>query len=222
MGDTRLVVGNYNYSSWSLRAWLALRKAGAGFTVVRLPLDTAQFRERIGELSPTGRVPVLHHGERVVWDSLAIAEYASETFADGRLWPADAGARATGRSASAEMHSGFPILRARMPMNVRAHGRRVGLDAALNEEIARIAGLWTDCLERYGGPWLLGGFSIADAMFAPVASRFHTYGVELPEPAAAFRDHVLADPDMAEWIAEARAEPETIAREERGQSGSEP
>lgn len=222
MSETTLVVGNCNYSSWSLRAWLALRKAGAEFSLLRLPLDTPEFRQRIGEYSPTGRVPVLHHGARVVWDSLAIAEYANETFAGGRLWPADPDARALARSASAEMHSGFAALRAALPMNLRAEGRRVAADAAVEADIRRIGALWNHGLERFGGPWLVGDYCIADAMFAPVASRLRTYGVELAGAAAGYREQHLADPDFQLWARWAAAEPEVVAAEEVGHGGPRP
>lgn len=216
MSKPLLVIGNKNYSSWSLRGWLTLRKAGVDFEELRLPLDTKEFEERIVSLSPTGRVPVLHDGERVVWDSLAIAEYANERWADGSLLPADEGVRAQARAIMAEMHAGFSDLRARMPMNCRAEQRRVAIDASLQADIDRICSLWSTCLARHGGPWLFGGFSLADAMYAPVAIRFANYQVALPEAALAYMATVLADPDIVIWMEAGRAESEIVDADEAG------
>lgn len=218
MARPTLVIGNYNYSSWSLRAWLVLQLAGVEFDTVRLPLDTPEFTRRIDAYSPSRRVPVLRHGERVVWDSLAIAEYANEVLADGTLWPTDAGLRAHARSVSAEMHSGFPTLRSRMPMNCRAR-RRISRDTELDNEIDRILALWGECRQRaHDGPWLYGRFSIADAMYAPVASRFRTYGVEPVGAAADYMAHALATPEYRLWQSHAEAESETIEHEEVGEA----
>jgi glutathione S-transferase len=153
-----------------------------------------------------------------VWDSLAIAEYANETFAGGALWPEVAAARAQARAASAEMHSGFPALRGQMPMNCRATGRVVPMTPELAQDIDRVRTLWRECRERFAGagPWLFGRFSIADAMYAPVASRFRTYGVTLDDPEAAYLVHLLADADVRHWFAAAAEEPEVIAAEELG------
>ncbi len=216
MSKPVLVIGNKNYSSWSLRGWLALRKAGADFEEEWLPLDTPEFAERIGRLSPTGRVPVLRDGELTVWDSLAIAEYANERWAAGRLLPENQQLRAQARAAMAEMHSGFPELRARMPMNCRAVQRQVPIDTALQRDIDRICSLWTTCLARHGGPWLFGSFSLADAMFAPVVIRFSNYQVELPEPALAYMGTVLADADVVAWMEAGRLEPEIVEADEAG------
>ncbi len=216
MSKPLLVIGNKNYSSWSLRGWLALRKSGADFEELRLPLDTEEFAQRIGELSPTGRVPVLHDGELRIWDSLAIAEYANERWAGGSLLPADAPARAHARAVMAEMHAGFLELRARMPMNCRAEQRRILIDAALQADIDRVCSLWASCLAQYGGPWLFGGFSLADVMYAPVAIRFSNYQVELPEAALGYRATVFADPDIQAWMDAGRAEPEIVEADEAG------
>lgn len=218
MGDTILVIGNRNYSSWSLRGWLALVKSGAAFEVVRLALDTPEFHDRIGALSPSRRVPVLRHGGRVIWDSLSVAEYANETFAAGALWPADADARAHARSAAAEMHAGLFALRRELPMNCRARGRRVDGSPELARDVARVAALWREARMRFGagGPWLYGRWSLADAFFAPVASRFQTYGVALEGPEAGYLATALADPDLQSWMAGAEAEDEVIEHEERG------
>ncbi len=218
MHKPMLVIGNRNYSSWSLRAWLALVKSGAEFDVERLPLDTPRFHAEIGRYSPTRRVPVLLHGERTVWESLAIAEYANEIFAGNGLWPAGEVARAHARSVSAEMHAGFPALRGQMPMNCRARGRSVARTPALARDIERITALWTECRDRFGhaGPWLYGGFSVADAMFAPVVSRFRTYGEALAGPAGDYAAMVMDDPDVSTWMAAAALEPETVEADETG------
>lgn len=218
MGAAVLVIGNRNYSSWSLRGWLALRKSGADFEVLRLPLDTPEFRGEIERWSPSRRVPVLHHAGQIVWDSLAIAEYANEAFAAGALWPEDAGARAHARAAGCEMHAGFAALRVQMPMNCRARGRRVAGDAALARDIARVCALWRECRTQFGaaGPWLYGRWSIADAMYAPVASRFQTYGVAPQGLEAEYLAAALADADLRAWMAEAAAESEVLPGEEAG------
>ena len=202
MSELRLVLGNKNYSSWSLRAWLCLRKCNVSFEETLLPLDTPEFKLRIGEYSPTGRVPVLWHEGHAVWDSLAICEYANETFAKGTLWPQKSASHGMGRSMVAEMHSSFMNLRNEMPMNCRALGRKVPMNSGLQADIDRVCSLWTQAREQHEhlGPWLLGEFSIADAMFAPVVMRFRNYGVEVPESVQRYCDHVLADADMRAWV----------------------
>jgi glutathione S-transferase len=216
MSKPLLVIGNKNYSSWSLRGWLALRKAGVDFEELRLPLDTAEFAERIGELSPTRRVPVLREGDLVVADSLAIAEYANERWAGGGLLPADPAARARARAAMAEMHAGFPVLRARMPMNCRAENRTIVIDETLQADIDRVTALWAECLDRSGGPWLFGQFSLADAMYAPVAIRFLNYSVVLGDAAGDYVATVLGDPDVRDWMQAGRAETEIVEADEAG------
>jgi glutathione S-transferase len=217
MSAPLLVIGNKNYSSWSLRAWLALRKSDLEFTERRLPLDTAEFARDIVELSPSGKVPALWDGELCIWDSLAIAEYANE-MSGGRLWPTSQAARAMARAVSAEMHSGYPALRAAMPMNCRAEGRVVPVDDDIRADIDRIQSVWSSCRSMADGPgdWLFGEFSIADAMYAPVALRFHSYGVSLSRAGQAYVDLVLSDPDVIEWITEGRAETEVVAADEAG------
>jgi len=211
-----LVIGNRNYSSWSLRAWLALRHAGAAFEEVRIPLDTPTTREEILEHSPAGKVPVLHDGGLTVWESLAICEYLAERFPEAKLWPEGREARAIARAVSAEMHAGFARLRNAMPMNCRAplagKGRAPGVDA----DIARITAIWRDCRTRFGagGPFLFGAFTNADAMYAPVVSRFVTYAVALDETCQAYVAAVSALPAMKSWVAAARVEPERIEGEE--------
>lgn len=215
--DITLVIGNYNYSSWSLRAWLALRKARVDFDVVRLPLDTPEFHARIPRHSPTGRVPVLHHGDTSVWDSLAIGEYINEALADGALLPTARRPRALARAVIAEMHSGFAALRAAMPMNIRAR-RIVSMNDDILADIARVDAIWRDCRGRFGadGPWLFGRYSLADAFYAPVTSRFATYDVRLSATAQRYRDAVLGDPDFAAWAGHARSEREIVDADEAG------
>jgi glutathione S-transferase len=210
MSRPTLVIGNKNYSSWSLRPWLAMKQAGIDFEEVRIPLYGEGSKQRILAVSPSGKVPVLIDGGLTVWDSLAICEYLAETHS--ALWPQDAAARAVARSASAEMHSGFPDLRTHMSMNVRKDYAGKGMRAGVAEDIARIFAIWEDCRRRFGagGAFLFGRFSIADAMYAPVATRFATYGVASPAALKPYLDAVLALPAMQEWIAGARAETETI------------
>jgi glutathione S-transferase len=211
MGFT-LVIGNKNYSSWSLRPWLAMRQAGIEFTEIRIPLYTDQTRERIAEHSPTGKVPVLHHDVLTIWDSLAICEYVAELFPDRQLWPSSSAARAIARSVSAEMHAGFSLLRQHMPMDCRNRypdrGRYPGVDA----DIQRVVALWQACREQFGrgGDFLFGDFCIADAMYAPVVTRFVTYGVELGAIAQAYVESILALPTMQEWITAAEQEEDVI------------
>ena len=218
MATPHLVIGNRNYSTWSLRAWLFLRHHGIEFDETRLALDTEAFRQAIGHYSPSGRVPVLIHGPVRVWDSLAICEYVSDVFDGVHGWPEDPAARAEARSAVCEMHSGFAALRDELPMNCRARQRHVILSPAADRDIGRIATIWSEMRTRFGtgGPWLFGRFSIADTMFAPVAMRFLTYGVALQDAAGAWMTEMLAHPAMREWIAAAEQEPEIIAADERG------
>jgi glutathione S-transferase len=213
-----LVIGNKNYSSWSLRAWLVLRKAGVVFEERRLPLDTALFEDEIADYSPSRRVPVLWDGALCVWDSLAIVEYVNERWAEGKLWPAEPALRAQARAISAEMHAGFPLLREHLPMNCRASDRFVAIDDGLEAKINRLLSIWRDCRESAadGGPWLYGKFTIADAMFAPVALRFSTYDIELPAFAHNYVETVLHDSDVAQWIAAAREETEVVEADEAG------
>jgi glutathione S-transferase len=220
MSELKLVIGNRNYSSWSLRAWLALRKSGAVFDTEVIPLDTPEFRERIPGYSPTGRVPVLWHNGHRIWDSLAIGEYANEQFAGGSLWPSDPPSRGLGRAMAAEMHSGFADLRSKMPMNCRASQRRVPVDGALQADIDRVWEAWSFALSRHrdSGPWLLGRYSLVDAMFAPVVLRFQTYGVEPPAKIRPYCTMVLEDPDLRDWVAAALLEDWVIEQDEAGES----
>jgi len=212
MTQFTLAIGNYNYSSWSLRAWIALRHTGADFDVIRIPLDRPETKAAILAQSPAGKVPVLREGGLAVWDSLAICEYLAERFPGARLWPEDRAARATARAASAEMHAGFAALRRHMPMDCRARHPGAGHAPGVEADIARITALWTDLRTRFGagGDMLFGHFTVADAMFAPVVSRFATYAVELDRGARDYVDAVLALPIMREWCAAAEAETEVI------------
>jgi glutathione S-transferase len=211
-----LVVGNKNYSSWSLRAFLAARAAGVPFDEVLVRLSEPGSKGELLKHSPAGKVPTLKHGARTIWDSLAIIEYLAEIRPDAGLWPADAAARAHARSIAAEMHSGFQALRAKMPMNLRKSlpGKGRGRDVA--DDIERIRAIWRDCLARYaaGDPYLFGRFSAADVMYTPVATRFRSYTVELDEPCQAYVDAVLLRPDYLEWHAAALEEPWVIAEDE--------
>jgi len=217
--QAKLVIGNKNYSSWSLRAWLLLREAGIDFDEHRIVLDTESTRTEISEYTPAGRVPVLILDDAKVWDSMAIAETVAERWPDRKLWPVDPGQRAYARSISAEMHSGFDVLRARMPMNCRAMGRKVPLPDELTADIDRIIAIWSECHRKYSGDagWLFGHFTIADAMFAPVVLRFRTYGINLPESAGYYPHRVLESPALQEWLAAAESETEVIADDETGQ-----
>jgi len=215
----KLIIGNKNYSSWSLRSWLLLKEAGIEFDEHRIVLDTETSAAEIAAFSPAGRVPVLLLGDLTVWDTLAIAETVAERWPDRKLWPVDADERAHARSISAEMHAGFPHLRECMPMNCRAMGRKVPIPDELGHDIDRIIAIWSDCHQRYGdrGGWLFGTFSIADAMFAPVVLRLRTYGINLPESAGFYPHRLLESKAMQAWLAAAECEVEVIPAEEKGQ-----
>lgn len=206
----KLVVGNKNYSSWSLRPWLAMKVAGIAFDEERIPLYGPGSKEKILKFSPAGKVPCLIDGSVTVWDSLAICEYLAEK--TPALWPGDPAARAVARSVSAEMHSGFANLRTHMSMNIRKSHPGKGRTPEVLADIERIAGMWSDCRARFGkgGPFLFGAFSIADAMYAPVVLRFRTYAVGLPESCRAYSEAILALPAVREWSESARAETEVL------------
>ena len=214
----KLIIGNKNYSSWSLRSWLLLREAGIEFEEQRIVLDVATTAAEMAEHCPARTVPVLQLSGLAVWDTLAIAETVAERWPDTHLWPADHDARAYARSICAEMHSGFAELRKRMPMNCRAMGRKVALPDELTDEIDRIIAIWSACHRQYNGDngWLFGDFSVADAMFAPVVLRFRTYGINLPESAGYYPKRLLESDAMQEWLAAAETETEVIEREEIG------
>lgn len=207
-----LVIGNKNYSSWSLRPWLFMREGGVEFDEQRLALDTPGFAAQVAALSPTRRVPVLHDGDVVVWDSLAICEYANERWLDGRGWPADLAERARARAAAAEMHSGFSALRTQLPMNCRRHPDGYRWDAAAQADIERVQQLWRELLARNdgGGGFLCGRFGIVDAMFAPVVVRFVGYGVPVDADLERYMQAVRALPAMQAWWNDALREAEVI------------
>jgi glutathione S-transferase len=196
----KIVVGNKNYSSWSMRAWLMVKKVGEPFEEVVVALDRPDTAENIRKYSPSGRVPVLLSGNVIVWDSLAIGEYLAETYPERNLWPKDPAARALARSISAEMHSGFVALRTHCPMKMKERIRQETPREAL-EDAARVRAIWTSTRERYGasGPFLFGSYTIADAMYAPVVSRFRTYDLPLDGVASAYADAVWNDPDFQSW-----------------------
>ena len=211
----KLVIGNKNYSSWSMRPWVLLRQAGIAFEEEVVRFDSfapdSQFKQVLSGVSPAAKVPVLVHDELAIWDTLAIAEYIAEQFPDKQLWPADRAARARARSVCAEMHSGFAALRTACPMNIEASLPEVGAlvwrdNAAVRADVQRLVQMWSGLLQEHGGPMLFGAFSIADAYFAPVCMRFTTYALPLPEAVDAYVKRVAALPGVAAWIADSLAE----------------
>jgi glutathione S-transferase len=213
-----LVIANKNYSSWSLRGWLMLKHVGVPFQEVVVPLRTPETRAAMMRYSPSGKAPCLVDGDVTVWESLAIGEYLAERFPQAGLWPTNPGARAVARSIANEMHGGFIPLRRFMPMNIRASLPGYGRAEGVQDEINRIEAIWRDTRSRFGadGTMLFGAFTIADAMFAPVANRFRTYGVTLSETAEDYAKALLALPAMQEWAAAAEAEPWMIPDYEKG------
>lgn len=204
----RLVLGNLNYSSWSVRPWLALKQAGLPFRTFDVGMKTDDgWKERILSFSGAGKVPILVDGSLSVHESLAICEYVAELAPAARLWPEEPSLRARGRAISCEMHSGFAALRQAMSMNLRARAARTPQSSAIDADIARILDIWRASLSTSSGSFLLGDFSIADCMFFPVASRFRTYGVNLPGDAAAYSAALFALPIVQELEALARATP---------------
>ncbi|GAB3469282.1 glutathione S-transferase family protein [Massilia terrae] len=210
-----LVIGNKNYSSWSMRPWVAATAFGIPFTEVRVLLDQADTAANISRYSASGRVPVLVAGEITIWDSLAICEYLAEQFPDKHMWPQDVAARAMARSVTAEMHSGFMGLRTSMSMNIKARLPGRGRTADTQADIGRVCEIWEECLSRFGHHnFLFGDFSIADAFYAPVVMRFNSYGVALAPALQAYCERVKAHPAVARWVAEALAETEIAAKHE--------
>ena len=206
----QLVIGNKNYSSWSMRPWVLMTHFGIPFEEIRIPLYTPAWREQIRKVSPTGKVPCLLYGGNTVWDSLAIAETLHERHSALGLYPTDPAARALARSVSAEMHSGFSTIRTQMSMNIRLSVVHAMASDALRSEVERVQEIFTTCLAISGGPYLFGDFSIADAMYAPVVMRFRSYGVRLNGVCDAYRETVVHNPAVARWISDAHAEAETI------------
>jgi glutathione S-transferase len=204
-----LVIGNKNYSSWSMRPWLALKAGNIAFDEVSIPLYTgAADKQRILKFTQSGKVPVLVDGDITIWDSLAIIEYVAERFPQTRLWPEDSAARAHARSVSAEMHSGFSALRSECGMNLHRPVGAKALSAEARADIARIQQSWSECRARYGkrGPYLFGSFSGADAMYAPVVHRFRTYAIEVTSDVRDYMDAMIALPAFQEWTRAGLAE----------------
>jgi glutathione S-transferase len=203
-----LTISSKNYSSWSLRGWLLCKMAGLDFAEEQLPIDDPETRAELLLLSPSFLVPRLTHGPVKVWDTLAIAEYLAETFPEAGLLPQDPVQRAHCRAISGEMHSGFANLRAALPMNLQAHYPGFKIWTGAQADVDRVVSIWRDCLTTYGGPFLFGKtLTIADAMYAPVCTRFVTYDVQLDPLCAAYRDQIIALPAMQDWKADAQSEP---------------
>jgi len=217
----QLVIGNKNYSSWSMRPWVLLREAGIAFEEVQLKFDDSGKPAGIERFPVAGKVPVLIIDGEPVWDTLAICETLAERFSDKHLWPTDARARQVARSVCAEMHSGFQGLRGAMPMNIRSRHPGKGMNPDSKRDIDRVVAIWSSCRERFGkdGALLFGRFSIADAYYAPVVTRFQTYAVELPRAAQAYCDAVLALGGVRAWMDAARRETEFVQDDEPYASG---
>ncbi len=213
-----LIIGNKNYSSWSLRPWLAMKVAGIAFEETLVCLDTAEFKLHVSALSngAASRVPVLIDGDICVWESLAILEYVAEKFPQCRLWPEPEAARAHARAIAAEMHAGFAALRRQLPMNIRRPVKERALDSAAAADVARIDAIWSECRARFGGggPYLYGAFGVADAMYAPVVWRFHTYAVGVSALARDYMRAVMALPASLQWREAARSEPWVLSHDE--------
>jgi glutathione S-transferase len=210
MAKPTLTISSRNYSSWSLRGWLLCKLAGLDFETVLLPADDVGARAELLLLSPSFLVPCLTYEGIKVWDTLAIAEFLGETLPDARLLPGDRAARSWCRSVSGEMHSGFANLRSALPMNLKARHPGFKVWAGAQLDIDRVVAIWRECLAESGGPFLFGEISMADAMYAPVCTRFATYDVALDPACAAYRDHILKLPFMIEWTKAAMLEPDEV------------
>jgi glutathione S-transferase len=211
-----LVIGNKNYSSWSLRPWLAMKVAGIAFEETLISLDAPDFKSRLTALSGAGKVPVLIDGDTRVWESLAILEYLAEKFPAAVLWPQHPAARAHARAIASEMHAGFLPLRRQLPMNVRRPVLPRALEAEAAGDVARIDAIWSECRARFGaaGPFLYGAWGAADAMYAPVVWRFHTYAVEVSATARAYMHALMVLPAWSEWREAARRESWVLPHDE--------
>ena len=214
MSDLILYLGNRNYSSWSFRPWIALEAAGVPFTDKVIPFDFAAGNPEFRRISPTGKVPVLHHGDVRVWESLAIIEYVAELFPETAIWPKDRAARAEARAISMEMLSGFTALRGACPMNIRRKPGAIALPDGVTADVARIGTIWKDALARSGGPFLFGGFSAADAMYAPVVNRLEAYRLTEDETVLAYMARMKVHPAWRQWQAAALEEPWIVPEDE--------
>lgn len=209
MTNLELIIGNKNYSSWSLRPWLLMSYFDIPFNEVKLPLDTPEFFRRIADYSPVPKVPVLRDGDETIWDSLAICEVVNERYLKGKAWPKDPRSSAAARSAVAEMHSGFAALRSQLPLDCHREKDGYRWNEAADRDIERIQELWRDLRSHFGGDgdFLCGDFGIVDAMFAPVCVRFEAYGVTMDENARRYVDSIYQLPAMQAWLTEAKLEP---------------
>ncbi len=214
MTKLTLYVGNKNYSSWSLRPWIALEACGIPFEDVVIPFDFENGNPKFRDISPTGRVPVLHHGDVRVWESLAIIEYAAELFPKAGLWPEDPAERAVARSYSMEMLSGFQALRNACPMNMRREKRGIEVSKAVADNVERIETIWREAVARSGGPFLFGRFAAADAMFAPVVNRFEVYDLTRNPGSLEYMDAVKTHPAFQKWQEAALAETWVVPEDE--------
>jgi glutathione S-transferase len=214
----KLIIGNKNYSSWSMRPWIAMKVANIPFEETVISLDAPDFKQVVGSVSGTGKVPVLIDGDVSVWESLAILEYLAEKFPRARLWPADGGARAMARAISNEMHAGFLPLRRHMPMNMWRPVKKRELTPEVEANIKRVEAIWAECRARFGskgdGPFLFGQYGAADAMYAPVVARLHTYGVDVGNVSRGYMDAVMALPAWREWHAAAINESWVLSEDE--------
>ncbi|RMB02697.1 glutathione S-transferase family protein [Eilatimonas milleporae] len=218
MADLTIVIGNKGYSSWSMRGWLAVAHTGLDFDEVMLPLDTPTFQERIGAFSPTRQVPVLLHGSLQVWDSLAIIDYCARLSPERYWWPEDPDAFATARSVAAEMHSGFKALRTYAPMNLHKSFDDLKVAPEVAADVERIETIWAECRRRFGegGPFLFGDFSAADMMFAPVVTRFVTYGIKMSKESLRYIAAVQSHPTIDRWYYEASQEKDRLTKYDAG------
>jgi glutathione S-transferase len=209
-----LIIGNKNYSSWSFRPWLAMKVAGIAFDETVISLEASDFKARVKAVSAAGRVPVLLDGDVPVWESLAILEYLAEKFPASGLWPKDEAARANARAVASEMHAGFLPLRRHLPMNMARPVKKRALDDGAAADAARIDAIWSAACAKSDGPFLFGRFGAADAMYAPVVSRFHTYAVEVGAASRAYMGAVMALPAFIAWREAARREPWVLPHDE--------
>jgi glutathione S-transferase len=211
-----ITIGNKNYSSWSMRGWLAVKHSGLKYEEYQLPIFTSEFDQKITTISPTRLVPALKHGDAVVWDSLAIIDYCARLTPQKYWWPDANAAYGHARSISAEMHSGFQSIRTQMPMNLRKKWRGLAIKNNVADEIKRIQTIWTECKERSGqdGQFLFGHFSAADIMYAPIASRFHTYGIEVNDVSQQYITSILSHEHVKYWVEQAKTEDMVIEQHE--------